>query len=118
MERPGFLQNATVLSGHGTLPQDGRLVDSPWEGRKAVRENIKYGADLIKIFANDIPGSEHFEPDGRLTIWPTMTLEEETAIVDEAHRQGVKVACHAQVVCPCGNRLKRAATPLNWKSST
>jgi imidazolonepropionase-like amidohydrolase len=59
------------------------LVDSPWEGRKQVRIQLKNGADFIKIYAAEINGA------------PTMTLEEEQAIVDEAHRQGVRVACTA-----------------------
>ena len=77
-----------------TAPLGARAIDSPWEGRKAVRENIKYGADFIKVFA-DKPEGTRFKPDGRLAITPSMTLEEEQAIVDEAHRQGVKAACHA-----------------------
>jgi imidazolonepropionase-like amidohydrolase len=59
------------------------LVDSPSEGRKQVRIQLKNGADFIKVYAAEITGA------------PTMTLEEERAIVDEAHRQGVKVACTA-----------------------
>jgi imidazolonepropionase-like amidohydrolase len=99
------MQVATIpISGTGWLPEGGfspevtvpgalRAADSPEEGRKAVREDVKYGADLIKIF----PGGtrSHFEPDGRLVVPASMTLEELEAIVDEAHRQGVKAACHA-----------------------
>ena len=65
-----------------------RIVDSPWEGRKAVREEVKYGADFIKLF----PGNHG--SSGRLGVQPTMTRDEEEAIVDEAHRLGVKAACH------------------------
>ena len=99
------MQVATIpLSGTGWLPEGGfspevtvptalRAVDSPEEGRKAVRDEIKYAADLIKIF----PGGtrSHFEPDGRLVVPASMTLEELEAIVDEVHRQGAKAACHA-----------------------
>jgi imidazolonepropionase-like amidohydrolase len=77
-----------------TAPMGARAIDSPWEGRKAVRENVKYGADFIKVFA-DIPDGAHFQPDGRLAVTPSMTFEEEKAIVDEAHRHGLKAACHA-----------------------
>jgi imidazolonepropionase-like amidohydrolase len=59
------------------------LVDSPWEGRKQVRVQLKNGADFIKVYVAEITGL------------PTMTMEEEQAIVDEAHRQGVRVACTA-----------------------
>ncbi len=34
-------------------------------------------------------------PDGKMITVPSLTLEENQAIVDEAHRRGLKVACHA-----------------------
>jgi imidazolonepropionase-like amidohydrolase len=75
-----------------TVPSGVQKVDSPWAARQAVREQISYGADLIKIY-----GTHHFSftPDGKLVSVPTFTLEEVQAIVDEAHRLGKKVACHA-----------------------
>ena len=72
-----------------------RTIDSPWEGRKAVRENVKYGADFIKVFADRFDNQARFDANGRLIVGSAMTLEEQSAIVDEAHRQGIKVACHA-----------------------
>src|SRR5207244_4870233 len=60
------------------------------EGRKQVRIQLKNGADFIKIYAAGIRAN----PDIGYGA-PTMTLEEEQAIVDEAHRQGVRVACTA-----------------------
>ena len=74
------------------VPAGAQIVDSPWAARQAVREQIKYGADLIKIYSTH---RFHFTPEGRLESTPTFTLEEIQAIVDEAHREGVKVACHA-----------------------
>jgi imidazolonepropionase-like amidohydrolase len=71
-------------------PRYFHLVDSPWEGRKQVRIQLKNGADFIKIYAAGIRAN----PDIGYGA-PTMTLEEEQAIVDEAHRQGVRVACTA-----------------------
>ncbi len=75
-----------------TVPAGVQIVDSPDEARKAVREQIKYGADLIKIYSTH---RFRFTADGKLDAIPTLTLEEIRAIVDEAHREGVKVACHA-----------------------
>jgi imidazolonepropionase-like amidohydrolase len=75
-----------------TVPSGVQIVDSPDEARKAVREQIKYGADLIKIYSTH---RFHFTPEGELVSIPTLTLDEIRAIVDEAHREGVKVACHA-----------------------
>jgi imidazolonepropionase-like amidohydrolase len=74
------------------VPFGAQIVDSPEAARQAVREQIKYGADLIKIYATH---RFRFTPDGHLAAIPTFTLEEVRAIVDEAHREGVKVACHA-----------------------
>lgn len=69
--------------------EDG-VADGPWAARAKVRENIKYGADLIKVCASggvlskgDLPGT------------PQYTLEELTAIAEEAHKLGRKVAAHA-----------------------
>ena len=75
-----------------TVPSGAQIVDGPEEARKAVREQIKYGADLIKIYGTH---KFHFTPDGTMVSVPTFTLEEVTAIVNEAHSEGRKVACHA-----------------------
>jgi len=74
------------------VPSGVQRADSPWAARQAVREQISYGADVIKIYSTH---HYHFTPDGKLVNIPTFTLEEIQAIVDEAHREGVKVACHA-----------------------
>jgi imidazolonepropionase-like amidohydrolase len=75
------------LRGSTYGPRYFHLVDSPWEGRKQVRIQLKNGADFIKIYANNLAPTPY--------AGPTMTKEEQEAIVDEAHRQGVKVACTA-----------------------
>jgi len=76
----------------------GNNINSPWLARAAVRERKLYGADWIKIYTTqDFVGGEYrvFKPDGTLVNSPSLTLEETQAIVDEAHRMGLKVACHA-----------------------
>jgi imidazolonepropionase-like amidohydrolase len=55
-----------------------------------VRENIKYGADLIKICATGGVLSKGDDPQAS-----QFTLEEMKAIVTDAHRLGRKVAAHA-----------------------
>jgi imidazolonepropionase-like amidohydrolase len=75
-----------------TMPTGVQIVDSPDAARLAVREQIKYGADLIKVYATH---HFHFTPDGSIWNQPTFTPAEMAAIVNEAHRLGVKVACHA-----------------------
>jgi imidazolonepropionase-like amidohydrolase len=65
-------------------------VDSPEEGRKRVREVRKYGAQVIKICATGGVFSHNTEPGQQ-----QLSLAEMTAIVEEAHQWGLKVAAHA-----------------------
>jgi imidazolonepropionase-like amidohydrolase len=62
------------------------------QARQAVREQIRYGADWIKVFPT---GAYSFSPEGELFVDPTFTLAELEAIVDEAHRHHRRVAAHA-----------------------
>jgi len=84
--------------------QNSENVNSPWLARAAVREHSHFGVDWIKIYeTEDYEGSGYpqpsgagaFMPDGKMITVPSITLEENQAIVDEAHRRGLKVACHA-----------------------
>src|SRR5579863_8893495 len=79
-------------------------VNSPSLARAAVREHSHYGTDWIKVYdTEDYEGGGYpqpegagaFLPNGRMINVPSFTLEEDQAIVDEAHRRGLKVACHA-----------------------
>ena len=74
-----------------TVPSGVQIVDGPDEARKAAREQIKYGADFIKVYGTH---KSYFQ-DGKLVSIPTFDLEELKAIVDETHAEGRKVACHA-----------------------
>ena len=58
--------------------------------QKKVRQNIKYGADLIKVCATGGVLSKGDDPQAS-----QYTLEELKAIVADAHRLGRKVAAHA-----------------------
>src|SRR5947199_2374327 len=71
-------------------------VNSPWLARAAVREAKLHGVDWVKIYTTqDFVGPVHmWRPDATLVNSPSLTLEEVEAIVDEAHRLGLKVACH------------------------
>ena len=66
------------------------VIDSPEEARKAVRYNIKYGADVIKVCATGGVLSLTDPPD-----IPQLTQDELNAIVDEAHTLRKKTAAHA-----------------------
>jgi imidazolonepropionase-like amidohydrolase len=84
---PRMVITTEGMKGSIAGPRYFHLVDSPWEGRKQVRVQLRNGADFIKIYVNNLQPT----PYGG----PTMTFEEQQAIVDEAHRQGVRVACTA-----------------------
>ncbi|MES1194551.1 MAG: amidohydrolase family protein, partial [Opitutus sp.] len=100
---PHMLASGPALSatgGHGDLNGMSPYVhfqgdiDGVADGvdaiRKKVRENIKYGADLIKILATAGVLSEEESVGG-----PQHSLEEMKAAVDEAAMWGRKVAAHA-----------------------
>jgi imidazolonepropionase-like amidohydrolase len=63
------------------FPTGAQMVSGVEEARRAVREQIGHGADFIKVYAD----WEH----------PTLSVDEIRVIVEEAHRQGRKVAAHA-----------------------
>jgi len=68
----------------------GGVADGVEAIRKKIRENIKYGADVIKFMATAGVLSEE-ESVGA----PQYSLEEMKAVVDEAAMWGRKVAAHA-----------------------
>ena len=75
------------------------ILHGPDEGRQAVRLDVKYGSDVIKMCASG----------GVLSLGddvsaPQLTDEELAAIVDEAHRLKRKTAAHAH-----GDLAARAA---------
>ena len=63
------------------FPTGAQMVSGVEEARRAVREQIGHGADLIKVYAD----WDH----------PTLTTEEMRVVVEEAHKQKRKVAAHA-----------------------
>ena len=69
-----------------------QTIHGPENAREVVREQIRYGADWIKVFPT---GAYSFGRDGELFVDPTFTLPELEVIVDEAHRHHRKVAAHA-----------------------
>ena len=70
--------------GHGFV---GYPFNGPDEIRKAIRENIERGADLIKIY---ITGT--LKGDGKLPSY--LSREEIKLAIDEAHRGGLPIASH------------------------
>ncbi len=74
------------------MPKGVALGDGPVELRKIARDQIAKGADLIKVYMTH---RSWVGKHGELVSQPTLTVEELKAIVDEAHGQQRKVACHA-----------------------
>ena len=77
------------IFGHEAGPEDG-IINSPDEARKAVRLNVKYGADVIKTCATGGVLSLTDDVDT-----PQLTQAELNALVDEAHALRRKTAAHA-----------------------
>jgi imidazolonepropionase-like amidohydrolase len=74
------------------VPTGVQYVDGVEDARKAVREQVMYGADWIKYYSDH---AYFYGPDGVLHSHVNFTDEEAKAIVDETHRLGHKVAAHA-----------------------
>ncbi len=68
----------------------GRIVDGSPAIRQAVREEIKYGADWVKIFVSGGVLSKGDNP-----AHSTYTRDEVHSAAEEAHRLGKKITAHA-----------------------
>ncbi|HEX8228293.1 MAG TPA: amidohydrolase family protein [Chloroflexia bacterium] len=79
----------TMTGGHGW--PIGMEVDGPDEVRKGARENLKNGADCIKIMATGGVLTPGVEPGAQ-----QLGEEEIRAAVEEAHKVGKLIATHAQ----------------------
>lgn len=73
------------------MPEGVQIVDGADNIRKAVREQVKFGADWIKFYAD----RRYYLKNGALHSWLNFTDDEMKAMVDEAHRLGKRVAAHA-----------------------
>ena len=76
---PGsYLQNLNPALAESIMQQEFHRIEGPDAARQAVRENVFHDVDVIKVTVDD-----------------DLTLAEMTAILEEAHRQHLKVAAHA-----------------------
>jgi imidazolonepropionase-like amidohydrolase len=95
--REGVASGSRVFAAGRPVAQTGghvhtmcREADGPQEVRKAVREQVKAGADLIKLMCS---GGAYTE--GESIHATQLTLEEIRAATEEAHVTKRKVAAHA-----------------------
>ncbi|HID15289.1 MAG TPA: amidohydrolase family protein [Candidatus Atribacteria bacterium] len=92
VEGPRYLvsgKNIVMTGGHGYF--FGREADGPDEVRKAARENLKKGVDVLKFMATGGVLTPGVEPGS-----PQLTYEELKAGISEGHKAGRKSAAHAQ----------------------
>ncbi len=87
------------------------VADGPWQVRQKVRENVKFGVDLIKTCTTGGVLSKGTKLDA-----VQYTLEEVEALVDEAHAHGRKVAVHAHGTAGIRNAILAGADSVEHAS--
>lgn len=80
------------------FPRGAQMVSGVEEARRAVREQIGNGADLIKVYAD--------------WDYPTLTVEELRVIVEETHKAGRRVAAHASTSEGVRNAVEAGADSI------
>lgn len=78
-----FIAGKAIMCTGGHTWWCGREADGADEVRTAVREQVKLGADHIKVIANERT--------------PQYTVDELRAAADEAHRLGRRITAHASI---------------------
>lgn len=75
---PGLQKNHEAIA-----EEEYRITHGPEDAAQAVRENIMFGANLIKVYSNNTPNRGY------------LSLAEMKAIVEEAKMYGARVTAHA-----------------------
>ena len=95
VEGPRILSCGRIISatapGGAIFTTMYREADGPDDMRQAVREQLRRGADFVKLMATGARSVLVEDPEPA-----QMTADELHAIVDEAHRLGIRVAAHAE----------------------
>ena len=94
-----------MTGGHGHWLA--READGPDDARKAVREQLKAGADVIKIIATGGVMTPGVEPGS-----PQLTLEEMRAAIEEASRAGRRTAAHAMASSGISDAIAAGITSI------
>lgn len=87
------------------------VADGPWEVRRKVRRNVKFGVDFIKTCSTGGVLSKGTEVGA-----PQYTVEELTAMVEEAHSHGRKVAAHAHGASGIVNAIRAGVDSIEHAS--
>jgi imidazolonepropionase-like amidohydrolase len=92
------------------IPKGAQIVDGVDAARHAVREQLANGADWIKIY---IDHRRRGTPDpDKLSAWPTFSLDEARAIVEEAAKVEAKVAAHVYTSAAAQTAIKAGVATL------
>ncbi len=94
-----------MTGGHGHWLA--READGPDDARKAVREQLKAGADVIKIIATGGVLTPGVEPGS-----PQLTFDEMRAAIEEARKAGRRTAAHAMAASGIGDAIAAGITSI------
>jgi imidazolonepropionase-like amidohydrolase len=84
-----------------------READGPDDIRRAVREQIRAGADFVKVMTTGARSNELEDPE------PLQLTEPElAAVTDEAHRVGYRVAAHAEGLAGCAAAIRHGVDTI------
>ncbi|MGH7356443.1 MAG: amidohydrolase family protein [Candidatus Rokuibacteriota bacterium] len=95
-----------MTGGHG-WQLVGREADGPDEVRKAVREQLRAGADVVKVFATGGVMTPGVDPNSA-----QLTLDKVRAAIEEARKAGRRTAAHAQGADGIANCLEAGITTI------
>jgi imidazolonepropionase-like amidohydrolase len=84
-----------------------READGPDGMRRAVREQIRAGADFIKVMTTGARSNELEDPEPL-----QLTAPELSAVTGEAHRMGFKVSAHAEGLAGCEAAIATGADTI------
>ena len=103
-----LVAGAPIVMTGGHCHAMGIEVDGPVEARRAARQQLKEGADLIKLLATGgVYGLRHDEP------WsPQLSLEEMRAAVEEVKNAGRVAAIHAEGQQGIANAIEAGADTI------
>jgi imidazolonepropionase-like amidohydrolase len=102
----GKIISATAPGGrfYGTMYRE---ADGPDDMRRAVREQIRAGADFVKIMTTGARSNEMEDPE------PLQLTEQElSAVADEAHRMGYRLSAHAEGLAGCEAAVTHGADTI------
>jgi imidazolonepropionase-like amidohydrolase len=90
-----YIQGLNPAVAQATIQQEFLQIDSPDRARDAVRQNVFYNVDLIKV-----------------TVGEDISPAELMAVVEEAHRQHLKVAVHAADIVSIQTAIEAGADSI------